>query len=328
MDVLSDVLSAVRLSGAIFFDIDAGTPWVGESPRARTIANAIMPGAQHIISFHAALSGGFWTTADDDEVPWMRIEAGDVIVYPHGNADVLSSAPDMRSGTNPLTMYYRPVDEHLPFQLIMGGGEEPRTHFICGYLGCDVRPFNPLVGALPKYIHSRPTDGETPVTDLFRMALSAGRRNRPGSETVLAKIGELMFVEVLRRYIDALPEESKGWLAGLRDPHIGEALRLLHGQPAEPWTLERLARETGVSRTIFAERFMQHMGVSPMQYLTQWRMQLAARAMEDPRVSLAQIAADVGYESEAAFHRAFKKMVGVPPGAWRRGKSSNAPAQP
>ena len=127
MDVLSDVLAAIRLTGAIFFDIDAGTPWVGESPRAREIADAIMPGAQHIISFHAALSGGFWTTLDDDDVPWMRIDAGDVIVYPHGDGDVLSSTPDTRGQTNPLTMYYRPIDEHLPFQLIMGGGEEPRS---------------------------------------------------------------------------------------------------------------------------------------------------------------------------------------------------------
>lgn len=323
MDVLSDVLAAIRLTGAIFFDIDAGTPWVGESPRAREIANAIMPGAQHIISFHAALSGGFWTTLDDDEVPWMRIDAGDVIVYPHGDGDVLSSTPDTRGQTNPLTMYYRPVDEHLPFQLIMGGGEEPRTHFICGYLGCVVRPFNPLVGALPKYIHSRPLDGETPVTDLFRMALSAGRRGRPGSETVLAKIGELMFVEIIRRHIDALPDESKGWFAGLRDRHVGQVLQLLHGRPAEPWTLDRLAREAGLSRTVLAERFVQHMALSPMQYLMHWRMQLAARQMENPEISLAQVAADVGYESEAAFQRAFKKVVGVPPGLWRRGRSGS-----
>jgi AraC-like DNA-binding protein len=156
------------------------------------------------------------------------------------------------------------------------------------------------------------------------MALSEGRRNRPGSETVLSKISELMFVEVVRRYIESMPEDSKGWLAGLRDGHIGEALRLLHSEPAKPWTLDRLAHEIGLSRTVLAERFSHHVDVSPMQYLMHWRMQLAARRMESSDASLAQVAADVGYESEAAFQRAFKKVIGVPPGAWRRGRNGGS----
>lgn len=324
MDVLSDVLSAVRLTGALFFDIDASSPWVGESPGTREIAEAIMPHAEHIIPFHAVMSGGCWATIADRDVPWTRIEAGDVVVFPGGAPNVLSSSPGIRGETNPLAMYYRPADMHLPFSLIQGGGGEPRTRFVCGFLGCDSRPFNPLLNALPEFIHARPSEGEQPVTDLFRMALSEGRRNRPGSETILAKISELMFVEVVRRYIDALPSESKGWLAGLRDRHVGEALRLLHGQPAAPWTLERLAREIGLSRTVLAERFSEHMAVSPIQYLTNWRMQLAARQMENPDISIAQVAAEVGYGSEAAFQRAFKKVVGVPPGTWRRGRSGGA----
>lgn len=322
MDVLSDVLSAVRLTGALFFDIDASSPWVGESPGTREISAAIMPQAEHVISFHAVMSGGCWATLGDKDAPWTRIEAGDVVVFPRGGPNVLSSSPGTRGEVNPLAMYYRPVDAHLPFEVIHGGGGEPRTRFICGFLGCDTKPFNPLIGALPEFIHARPSEGETPVTDLFRMALSEGRRNRPGSETVLAKISELMFVEVVRRHIDSLPEVSRGWLAGLRDGHVGEALRLLHARPAEPWTLEQLARETGLSRTVLAERFVQHLAITPMQYLMHWRMQLAARQMENPNVSLAQIAADVGYESEAAFQRAFKKVVGVPPGTWRRSRSA------
>jgi AraC-like DNA-binding protein len=318
MDVLSDVLAAVRLTGAIFFDIDASSPWVGESPGTKEISAAIMPQAEHVISFHAVMSGGCWATLGDQDAPWTRIEAGDVVVFPRGGPNVLSSSPGTRGELNPLAMYYRPIDTHLPFQLIHGGGGEPRTRFICGFLGCDTKPFNPLMGALPAFIHARTSEGETPVTDLFRMALSEGRRNRPGSETVLGKISELMFVEVVRRYIDALPQESKGWLSGLRDRQIGEALRLLHGRPAEPWTLEGLANEIGLSRTVLAERFSHFTDVSPMQYLMHWRMQLAARQMERSDVSLAQIGADVGYESEAAFQRAFKKVVGVPPGAWRR----------
>jgi AraC-like DNA-binding protein len=325
MDVLSDVLGAVRLTGAIFFDIDASSPWVGESPGTREIAAAIMPRAEHIISFHAVLSGGCWATLGDESVPWTRIDEGDIVVFPGGSPNVLSSSPAVRGDPNPLRMYYRPVDKHLPFNLIHGGGGEPRTRFICGYLGCDARPFNPLLGALPSIIHvRRSNDGTTPVTDLFRMTLAEGREKRPGSETMLAKLSELMFVEVVRSHLAALPQESKGWLAGLRDRNVGAALLLLHGRPAEPWTLDRLARESGVSRTILAERFAHHLGISPMQYLTHWRMQLAARQMENPDVSIAQAAAEVGYESEAAFNRAFKKVVGIPPGAWRRGRRGEA----
>ena len=326
MDVLSDVLGAIRLTGALFFDIDAGTPWVAETPETRLVSSALMPAAEHIISFHAVMSGSCWAALDKQNKPPSRIEAGDVVVFPGGAPNVLSSSSGARGELNPLTMYYRPIDQPLPFELIRGGGEEPRTRFICGFLGCDLRPFNPLIGALPEFIHSRPSEGETSVTDLFRMALSEGRRSRPGSETVLAKISELMFVEVVRRYIEDLPDESKGWLAGLRDVHIGEALRLLHGQPAESWTLERLAREIGLSRSVLAERFAAYMRISPMHYLMSWRMQLAARQMDNPNVSLAQIAADVGYESEAAFQRAFKKVVGVPPGTWRRGRSARTAA--
>lgn len=322
MDVLSDVLAAVRMTGALFFDIDASDPWVGESPGTREISAAIMPQAEHVISFHAVMSGACWATLGDKDAPWTRIETGDVVVFPRGGPNVLGSSPGVRGEVNPRTMYYRPVEGQLPFELLHGGGGEPKTRFICGFLGCDTKPFNPLIGALPEFIHSRPAQGETPVTDLFRMALSAGRRHSPGSETVLAKISELMFVEVVRRYIDALPPDANGWLAGLRDMRVGKALQLMHARPAERWTLNQLAQEVGVSRTILAERFTEHMAISPMQYLMHWRMQVAARQMEIPGVSLARISAAVGYESEAAFQRAFKKVVGMPPGTWRREKSA------
>lgn len=322
MDVLSDVLRAVRLTGAVYFDIDAGFPWVGESPPTEAIAAAIMPEAQHIISFHAVVSGSCWAGLGDASVPPIRVEAGDVVLFPQGSSNVMSSAPGERGKPN-MAMYYRPVDEHLPFKVIHGGDGDERTRFICGYLGCDSRPFNPLLSSLPAILCARkPLDGSAWITDLFLHAMAEGSSGRSGAETVLTRLSELMFVEVVRTHLETLPEGSGGWLAGLRDRHVGEALRLVHSRPSEPWTLDKLARGAGCSRSSLANLFAQFVGSSPMQYLTGWRMQLAVRRLETQGVSIAQVGAELGYESEAAFNRAFKRFVGIPPGTWRRTHSA------
>jgi len=325
MDVLSDVLSAVRLSGALFFDIDAGSPWVGESPDSKTIAKAIMPGAEHVIQFHAIMSGSCWAALGEGDGPPLRVNAGDIIVFPGGNANVLSSSPGARGTPPTMSVFHRPVDMPLPFTVVQGEPGEDRTRFVCGYLGCDTRPFNPLLSSLPALIcDRRPAEGGGGwVTDLFDIALTESGRWRPGTESVLAKLSELMFVEVVRRYLEALPADSRGWLSGLRDLHVGEALKLVHARPMEHWTLEGLARRVGVSRTTFAERFVHYVGIPPMQYIARWRMQLASRLLENPGVTLAAAAKEVGYESEAAFNRAFKKLIGVPPGTWRKSRQSN-----
>jgi AraC-like DNA-binding protein len=321
MDVLSDVLRVVRLTGAVYFDIDASCPWVGESPGTAEIAAAIMPGAEHVISFHAVMSGFCWVALGDGSGPPQQLNAGDVVVFPGGAPNVMSSSPGARGEPNPLAMYYRPIDRYLPFAMIRGGGGDERTRFICGYLGCDARPFNPLLTVLPEMLCARkPDNGSTWVTDLFRMALAEGGSGRAGGETILAKLSELMFVEIIRCHLETLPEGSIGWLAGLRDQHVGAALRLVHARPSDDWSLERLAREVGLSRTTFAERFSHYVKVSPMQYLARWRLQLAGRLLEQSGVSIAQAGAQVGYESEAAFNRAFKKFVGVPPGTWRKAR--------
>jgi len=321
MDVLSDVLNAVRMTGAIYFDIDASSPWIGESPPTPRIAASIMPQAEHIISFHAVISGSCWAAIGDDSLPPVRVDAGDIIVFPGGASNVLSSSKGARSEPN-MGMYYNPVDDNLPFTVMHGGGGPDRTRFICGYLGCDTRPFNPLLSALPPMLCARkPADGRDWVIDMFKLALAEGGSHRVGGETILAKLSELMFVEVIRTHIESLPEDSRGWLSGLRDRHVGEALRLIHSRPGEGWTLDRLAQRIGLSRTTFSARFTHYVGVSPMQYVARWRLQLAARLLERPGASIAQAAAEVGYESEAAFNRAFKKFVGVPPGAWRKGRN-------
>ena len=319
VDVLSEVLRAVRLTGAVFFDVEACTPFVAATPAATKIIKSVMPEAEHIIMFHAISSGGCWAELEDGSAPPVHLAAGDIVVVAKGDQHVLCSAPGMRAEAD-INMYFRPTDRRLPFEIRPPevGGE--RTRFVCGYLGCDARPFNPVLQALPRILRAQGAEAAGCMAQLFRMAIDETATRRSGSETILSKMAELMFVEVVRKYIETLPKDAAGWLSGLRDPHVSQALALMHGRPAEAWTLERLAHGVCLSRSVFAERFTHFVQDSPMQYLTRWRMQLATRLLERPGVGLAQVAAEVGYESEAAFNRAFKKYVGAPPGTWRRSR--------
>jgi len=314
MDALSDVLKAVRLTGAVFFDVRAAAPFVAEAPSSADLAGRVIPGAQHLVHYHVVSEGSVWGGLHDE--PDVHLTAGDIIVFPHGDAHVLSSAPGMR-GTLDLARFDAAQAQARPFALSVGDGPTASAHFVCGFLGCDARPFNPLLAALPRMIHVR--GGAGGATEAFvRMALAEGADRRPGSDVVLGRLSELMFVDVVRRYLETLPPERAGWLAGLREPFIGRALAALHASPARDWTLESLAREVALSRSALAERFTELVGQPPMQYLTSWRMQLAAGQLAAGADSVSSVAARVGYESEAAFSRAFKKATGVAPGRWRR----------
>ncbi len=323
MEILSDVLRAVRLNGAVFFDVETTSPWVAESPVMTDIAGVVMPEAEHVICFHAVLSGACWVALEDGSAPALRMEAGDVVVIPSGVRHCLASAPGMRAEPD-LTLYRRAKDQPLPFALHCGGGGTERARLVCGYLGCDLRPFNPLIAALPGLIHARGQAGRAAwVGSLIEVAIAESRAHRAGSEIVLARLSELLFVEVLRGHLESLPADSRGWLAGLRDRHVGAALRLIHARPADPWALEGLAREVGLSRSVFAKRFTQYVGIAPMQYLGRWRLQLAAGLLERPGsgLAIARVGREVGYGSEEAFNRAFKKATGSPPGLWRQSRA-------
>jgi AraC-like DNA-binding protein len=267
--------------------------------------------------------------------PPVRLNAGDVVLFPQGDGHVMSSAPGLRPPPSSTDMYFAPHPPQLPFSLAVEGGPDVTTAvldgggvehatLVCGFLGLDSRPFNPLLAALPRVIHlpGGAVDGDAWVSSFLRMAVSESNRKRPGGEAVLERMSEMLFVEVLRRYVDTLPAEQTGWLAGMRDPVVGRVLSILHEKPAEAWTLERLGSEAGVSRSSLADRFVHFIGQPPMQYLASWRMQLAAARLRDTDLKVVDVALDVGYESEAAFSRAFKRLVGVAPGTWRRAHRS------
>ena len=318
MDALSDVLRAVRLKGAIFFDVQATGAWVAETPRGDTIVRAMFPDSEHLICYHVLTDGQCWASVPG-EAP-MLMKAGDIILLPHGDTHVLSSAIGLRR-TPDMSLYRYPSDGQLPISIAMGescgDGIHEAAQFVCGFLGCDARPYNPLLAALPRVIRVS-DDGIGALGMFVKLALAESKGPRIGGQGVLSRLSELMFVDVVRRYLESLPPDRMDWLAGLRDPFVGRALTALHRQPARDWTLETLAREAALSRSALAERFTQFVGRPPMHYLTDWRMQLAANHLQGGTDSIAAIANLVGYESEAAFSRAFKKSVGTPPSQWRK----------
>ena len=315
-DVLSDVLRAVRLTGAVYFSVDASAPFAAEALPAREVAPHVMPGVEHVLEYHLITRGSCWAGIVGEDP--VLLHAGDIIVFPQGDPHVMSSAPGMRGRTS-LDLHRRPVGSQLPFSLSEEGGG-PRTQLVCGFLGCDARPFNPLLATLPRTLKVSAREGGGWLEALAALAVAESTGRQTGGECVLARASELMFVEVIRRYVASLPPEQTGWLAGLRDPFVGRAMAALHDRPAQPWTVESLAKEAALSRSALAERFAHLVGEAPMQYLTRWRMQLAATLLRTRAASVFEAAVEVGYASEAAFSRAFKKVVGVPPAAWREGR--------
>jgi AraC-like DNA-binding protein len=250
------------------------------------------------------------------------IEAGDVIVVPHGDEYALCSDPTLSGGLTldqTLGWFQQMATGQLPMIVDEGGGGPERIGIVCGFLGCDALPFNPVLAALPRLVHVRPSEAavDDRLSMLIEFAVAESRDKQAGGRSVLLRIGELMFVEVIRRYLGTLTGDEGGWLAGLRDPIVGRALARLHDTPAYPWTLDELAREAGGSRSILSERFTQLVGQPPMHYLTGWRMQLAAGLLDERSAKVSAVAREVGYDSEAAFSRAFKKLTGMAPAAWR-----------
>jgi AraC-like DNA-binding protein len=326
-DVLSDVLRSVRLTGSMLFLVNAHPPWMSWAPDTEAFRRVILPEAQHLISYHIITRGACW--AGLRTAPPERFETGDVLVVPQGDAYYLADSPESPAAYGPeeAVAFLRDMARgQLPSVVSEGGEGGELTQFICGFLGCDRAPLNPVLDALPTMIHLRMTShGGGRMRHLIEFALCELREPSSGSQGVLLRVAELMFVEVVRLHLDTMAGAQTGWLAGLHDPVVARALALLHGAPQRPWTLATLASEAGSSRSVLAERFARFVGQPPMHYLTQWRMQRAIRLLgESGPKKVATIAEAVGYESEAAFSRAFKKCVGLAPGEWKeKGRSDD-----
>ena len=317
MDALSDVLRIVRLTGAVFMDAEFTAPWCIGEPSGVEVCIEHMPHAQHVVIYHLVMDGGCEATLRDGAP--VSAGAGDLVIIPGGDAHSLGSdlsRPAVPGG--PLVVRRGP--DEVP-QVRHGGGGE-LTRMVCGYLACDSVLFDTVLAALPRImvVNMRDGPGAQWLTSSIQFSLAESAAQRAGAGTVLAKLSELMFVEAIRRHIESLPPEQTGWLAGLRDRFVGKTLALIHSKPAHGWTVEEFATTVGLSRSALAERFAGLVGQPPMQYLARWRLQLAGNLLRAGRQSVAAVAADVGYDSEAAFNRAFKREMGATPAAWRRGK--------
>jgi AraC-like DNA-binding protein len=314
MDVLSEVLLSVKLRGAVFFNGEFSSPWSFFAPPSRVVAPHVTSSATHLIIYHLLTEG----SACAKLASGNRIElaAGDIVIFPHGDAHTLGngSAPATVDMTNELPRIF---SEGLRLSRFGGGGQ--LTRFVCGYLACDSEVSQILLAGLPPLFKVTIRDDASGrwLENSIRFSVDHAASGRDGGEAVLAKLSEVLFVEALRLFISQLPSEQKGWLAGARDSQVGKALSLMHRNPSHPWTLITLARETAVSRSVLAERFRHFLGESPMSYLTRWRLHLAKQMLASTTCSVAQVATEAGYESQAAFNRAFKRAYGLPPARFR-----------
>jgi AraC-like DNA-binding protein len=319
MDVLSEVLRVVKLEGALFFNAEFSAPWCISSAQSPALAPFLSPGAKHLILYHFLTEGQAYA-----RVPGGRSEglvAGDIVVFPHGDAHYLGSGAPERP-VDSLQTFASYLKDGLKVVRFGGGGEI--TRFVCGFMACDPRLSEVLLSSLPRMlkIHISNEPSSEWIQNSIRFSADEARANDAGSSLVLAKLSEVLFVETLRRYINALPPEQTGWLAGVRDPVAGKALALMHRSPAHPWTLEDLARQIGVSRTRLAERFRHFLGSSPMAYLTSWRLTMGAEILQSTEDGVAEVAATVGYGSEASFNRAFRRAFDCPPAQFRRNRKA------
>jgi AraC-like DNA-binding protein len=317
MDALSDVLRVANLTGGVFLHAEFFAPWcIAARVSPEHCAPALGP-ASHLIVYHYVVEGDVHIRVDGREGEDFALGAGEIVLLPRNDLHVMGS--DLSLPPVPGRDIIQPPKDGGLFSMHLGGSGA-RTQMICGFLGCASADGNPVISTLPPMIKLGVAQGGT--AEWIRSTLQYGAAEisagRPGSETVLAKLSELLFVEAVRRYAEGLPEGQTGWLAGLREPHVSRALALMHRDIARRWTVDDLGREVGLSRSALADRFIRFIGMPPMHYLANWRMQVATQKLRDTGSSLAHVAETVGYDSEAAFSRAFKKTFGAAPATWRR----------
>ena len=320
MDALSDVLRVAHLTGGVFLHAEFSAPWCIATRVAPEHCAPVLGPASHLLPYHYVVEGELHIRVDGENVESVTIGAGEVVLLPRNDLHLMGS--DLSLPPVAGSDIIQPPKDGGLFSIHHGGGGG-RTRMICGFLGCAGAEGNPVISTLPPLLRLNVEQGGAAewIRSTFQYAAEEMSAGRPGSETVLAKLSELLFVEAVRRYAEALPDGQTGWLAGLREPYVARALALLHRDITRRWTVDDLGREVGLSRSALADRFIRLIGVPPMHYLASWRMQAATEKLRNTSASLAQVAEMVGYDSEAAFSRAFKKAFGAAPATWRRSSS-------
>lgn len=320
MDVLSEVLRAVKLQGALFFHGEFSAPWCFRSVRASAAAPQlsclVAPSApERLIVFHFLTEGRAYARLSDGRRE--ELIAGDIVIVPHGDAHFVGNGSPEKP-VDSFRVFANALTEGLKAVRFGGGGEV--TRFVCGFMACEPRLSDVFLAGLPPLLKVRVANEPSGawLEHSIRFSVDQASGLSAGSSLVVSKLSEVLFVEALRCYVQALPPGQTGWLAGTRDLAVGKALGLLHREPAHSWTVSNLARRAGLSRTRLAERFRHFLGESPMAYLAQWRLKLGAEMLESGDDSIAEVAGAVGYGSEAAFNRAFKREFDCPPAQFRR----------
>jgi AraC-like DNA-binding protein len=323
MDVLSEVLKVVKLQGALFFNGEFSSPWSFCSPPSYSVAPYVAPTAGHVIIYHLLTEGRASARLVNGER--ILLDEGDIVIFPHGDAHFIENGPSTKS-VEMVKELSRIFSNGLKLSRQGGGGEV--TRFVCGFMACEPRLSQVFLSGLPPVfkVNIRNDASGRWLENSIRFSVNDADASRAGGEAVLAKLSEALFVETLRAYIAQLPAEQTGWLAGARDSEVGKTLALMHRNPAHSWTIASLAKEAGVSRSVLADRFRHYLNETPMAYLTRWRLQLGAQMLASTSYSVAQIASEVGYESEAAFNRAFKREFETPPARFRSHSRSTADA--
>jgi AraC-like DNA-binding protein len=321
MDAFSEILSGVKLNGAVFFTAEFSAPWGLSVPASNIAAATLGLGAAHLLLYHLVVEGGAVIELTDGQC--TELKPGDVVIVPHGDSHNMSSGKGVKP---PFPNYgITPKIKSRDLTPLQAGGGGEISRFVCGYMTCDPYLSRPILSGLPPVfkVNIRTDRSGHWLENSIMHLVEEAASGRIGSEAMLAKLSEALFVDTLRRYVAGLPEQQTGWLAGTRDPIVGKSLGLLHSRVAHPWTIANLADQVGISRSALVERFTRYLSEPPMTYLTRWRLQLAARSLERTSRGVADIAADVGYESEAAFNRAFKREFGQPPGRYRSDRKSS-----
>lgn len=313
MDPLAEVLGSIRLSGGVFLDVECTEPWGLRSHLTAADCRLLVPEPAQIIAYHAVLEGRMLAWVGDQ--PPIELEAGHVVLIPRNEMHQLASAADV-----PLVDSHDVVDmtRQGMLRLDYGGGGR-RTRFVCGFLASG-HSFNPLIQLLPRLfkVDTRTAASRDWIEASIRFA-AAGRSDASfASSNVMARLSELLLVEAIRQYSATLSGVEVGWFRGARDPQVGRALALMHEDLRADWSNEALAREVAMSRSAFVERFTRLVGLPPIRYLTVWRLQIAQRHLRETTRTVQQLAHAVGYASEEAFSRAFKREFGVSPAQWRQ----------